>query len=86
MAAVLLLSMLSVLTTLLGVALTLRSRGSDRVIARGIGFSVGLMILVSSFELLPEASGRMGPAPTLAVAALGMALIWCAHWLVPHVH
>jgi ZIP family zinc transporter len=85
-AAVLLLSALSLVTTLLGVALALRTRRSERAVASGIGFSVGVMILISLFELLPEAIGGMGPAPALAVAALGMGLVWLAHWLVPHVH
>jgi ZIP family zinc transporter len=85
-AAVVLLSLLSVVTTLLGVALALRSRGSDRAIASGLGFSVGIMILVSLLELLPEARASLALVPVLAVAALGMALVWGAHWLVPHVH
>jgi ZIP family zinc transporter len=84
-AAVLMLSLLSVVTTLLGVALALRAGRSDRAIAQGLGFSVGVMILVSMLELLPEATGRMGLVPALAIAALGMALVWGVRGLVPRV-
>jgi ZIP family zinc transporter len=85
-AAVLMLSLLSVVTTLLGVALALRAGRSDRAIAQGLGFSVGVMILVSMLELLPEATERMGLVPALAIAALGMALVWGVRGLVPRVH
>jgi ZIP family zinc transporter len=83
---VLLLSALSLVTTVAGVALAVWIRTSDRAIASGIGFSVGMMIVVSLVELLPEASSSVPPAQVLAATALGMGLVWLANWLVPHVH
>jgi ZIP family zinc transporter len=85
-AAVLLLSMLSFATTAAGVALALWVRSSDRAIAGGIGFSVGIMVLIALFELLPEATADVGGAMTLAAAAAGAALIGLAHRLIPHRH
>lgn len=83
---VLLLSALSLVTTLVGVALAVWIRTSDRAIAAGIGFSVGVMIVVSLVELLPEAFSSVQPAQALAATALGMGLVWLANGLVPHVH
>lgn len=85
-AAVLLLSMLSFITTAAGVALALWVRSSDRAIAAGIGFSVGIMVLIALFELLPAATIGIGAALTLAVMVAGMALVGLAHRLIPHRH
>jgi len=85
-AAVLLLSALSFGTTALGFALALWVRSAERAIAAGIGFSVGIMILISLLELLPEAISAVALAPALSVAALGAGLVWGANLLVPHIH
>jgi zinc transporter, ZIP family len=65
-------------------AITLRENA--RAIAAGIGFSVGSMILVSTFELIPESITIMGVGATVTSAALGAALVWAAHLIVPHTH
>ncbi|MEW5893719.1 MAG: ZIP family metal transporter [Pseudomonadota bacterium] len=83
---VLLLSLLSALTTWLGVMLALRLRGHDRAIALGIGFSTGIMLLIALLELVPASTGRMGVAPTLLSFALGAGLVWTLHRVVPHTH
>jgi ZIP family zinc transporter len=83
---VLLLSLLSCLTTAAGVALALRLRENTRAIAAGIGFSVGIMVLISTLELIPEATAAMGIGATLTSAALGAALLWVMHIIVPHTH
>jgi ZIP family zinc transporter len=83
---VLLLSALSLVTTLVGVALAVWVRASDRAVAAGIGFSAGMMILVSLIELLPEAASSVPPAEVVVATLLGMGLVWLAHWAVPHVH
>jgi ZIP family zinc transporter len=85
-AAVLLLSLTSVLTTWIGVMLAIRLRENARAIATGIGFSVGIMLLISLLELVPEALGIMGLRATLASFALGAGLVWAAHLIVPHTH
>jgi zinc transporter, ZIP family len=84
--AVLLLSLLSCLTTCIGVALALTLRESARAIAAGIGFSTGLMVLLSVLELLPEAAAVTGVGRALALAALGAALVYSLHHVIPHVH
>lgn len=85
-AAVLLLSLLSLLTTWLGVMLAFWLRENARAIAAGIGFSTGIMLLISLLELVPESIGIMGAPSTLLSFALGAGLVWTAHLIVPHIH
>jgi ZIP family zinc transporter len=85
-AAVLLLSLLSLFTTWLGVMLAFWLRENARAIAAGIGFSTGIMLLISLLELVPESIGIMGAPPTLMSFALGAGLVWTAHLIVPHIH
>lgn len=84
--AVILLSLLSCLTTCLGVAVALALSESTRAIAAGIGFAVGLMVLIALVELLPEAVADTDPAIALATATLGAGLVWSAHLVIPHFH
>jgi len=84
--AVLLLSLLSVVTTAIGVLLALLIRENIRAIAVGIGFSTGIMVLVSVLELIPEAVETAGaPGAGLSVA-MGAALLWGANLVLPHTH
>lgn len=85
-AAVLLLSLLSLFTTWLGVMLAFWLRENARAIAAGIGFSTGIMLLISLLELVPESVSIMGVPPTLMSFALGAGLVWTAHLIVPHTH
>ena len=84
--AVLLLSLLSVVTTALGVVLALRLRRKRRAIAFGIGFSAGIMVLISILELIPEANAAMGMGRTISSVALGAGLLWALHFIIPHTH
>lgn len=84
--AVLMLAFLSVLTTLLGVALAIYVGKSERAIAGGIGFSAGIMLLVSFFELVPEAIGEAGMGTASAAFVLGMLIVAVLHWVIPHTH
>jgi ZIP family zinc transporter len=83
---VILLSLLSCVTASLGVAAALALRRHAGAIALGIGFSAGIMIVISALELLPQSMAEAGPAVTVACAALGAGLILAAHWFVPHIH
>jgi ZIP family zinc transporter len=85
-AAVIPLSLLSCLTTCLGVALALKLRRHGGAIATGIGFSVGLMVLISALELIPQATVAMGIGATVTSTALGAALLWGMHLIIPHTH
>lgn len=84
--AVLLLSLMSLATTWIGVALAIRMRENARIVSVGIGFSVGLMLLISLIELVPEAHDRLGWGPTLLGFVAGAGLVWAAHLIVPHTH
>jgi len=74
------------LTTLLGVTLAIYVGKSERAIAIGIGFSVGIMLLISFFELIPEAIAQTNLAITATTCLLGMLIIAVLHWLIPHTH
>jgi ZIP family zinc transporter len=78
------LSLLSCVTTALGVALALSLRENARALATGIGFSTGIMILISLWDLLPQSVADLGIRAALASAALGAALIWIGHLIILH--
>jgi len=84
--AVLMLAFLSVLTTLLGVTLAIYIGKNERAIAAGIGFSAGIMLLISFFELVPEAVSEIGMGAALVAVMLGMLIIAALHWIIPHTH
>lgn len=83
---VLLLSLLSFATTFMGVGLALILRDSGKFIATGIGFSAGIMLLISLFDLLPEANAIVGLFDVSTSAALGVIVIWTANVATPHTH
>lgn len=84
--AILLLSLLSVLTTVIGVSLAFLIRENTRAIALGIGFSTGIMILISVLELVPEARAALGTVRGGLYVALGAGLLWGVNLLIPHSH
>jgi len=84
--AVLLLASLSVFTTLLGVTLAIYVGKNERAIAIGIGFSAGIMLLISFFELIPEAIDETNITITAITCLLGMLVVAVLHWIIPHTH
>jgi ZIP family zinc transporter len=84
--AVLLLASLSVFTTLLGVTLAIYVGKNERAIAIGIGFSAGIMLLISFFELIPEAVNETNITITAITCLLGMLIVAALHWTIPHTH
>lgn len=44
------------------------------------------MIAISAIELIPKSAVEAGLKATIASAALGAALVWSAHVVVPHIH
>jgi ZIP family zinc transporter len=84
--AVIVLSLLSVGTTLIGGLLAALIQENVRIIAAGIGFSAGIMVLISARELLPEASAGIGVANTTLVAGAGATILWLANLAIPHAH
>jgi ZIP family zinc transporter len=83
---VLLLALMSGLTTLLGVGLAIRFGRNVRAIALGIGFSAGIMLLISGVELVPTSLRSVGAAWTWGGLALGAGVIGALNVVIPHVH
>jgi zinc transporter, ZIP family len=84
--AVLSLALLSGMTTLIGVSLALYLGKHTRGIAFGIGFSAGIMLLVSIFELIPGALASTGHIATFLAVSVGALLVAMLHWIIPHTH
>jgi ZIP family zinc transporter len=84
--AVMLLALLSGITTLIGVGLALWVGSSAKGIATGMGFSAGIMILISILELIPESVSEAGILGSLITVALGAAAVASLHVIVPHTH
>jgi len=84
--AVISLSFLSVLTTAAGVALAIRFRESSIGIAVGIGFSAGIMLLISFFELIPESTAEAGALTALTAVGFGGLVLFALNLVIPHTH
>jgi ZIP family zinc transporter len=84
--AVVVLAFLSGGTTLLGVAFAIALGENPKLMATGIGFSTGIMVLISLCELVPESVSIGGPAATSLSLGLGAAMILTLHVLIPHIH
>lgn len=84
--AVIALASLSILSTALGVGLAHWVGPRSGVRAWGIGFSVGVMVAVSLFEILPHATRDAGVAVTVACALAGVGSVAMLHAVIPHVH
>jgi ZIP family zinc transporter len=84
--AVFLLSLLSSVTTCLGVALAISLRENTQAIATGLGFSAGIMILISVFELVPESIAITGTRGALTTMIVSAAVVWAARLAIPYLH
>jgi ZIP family zinc transporter len=81
-----LLSLLSIVTTSIGVLFAVVIRENARLIAIGLGFSTGIMIAVSITDLIPTAITDTGLQETILTGALGACVLWLANVLIPHIH
>lgn len=84
--AVILLSLLSGATSLIGVFLALYFKKSNKAVVVGIGFSAGIMLAISFLELLPEAIKVKGVFPALLALISGLVFIFLIDLIVPHIH
>jgi len=84
--AVLLLSLLSCVTTSAGIVLAALIRDSAKAVASGIGFSAGIMIVVSAFVLIPAAHAAVGTSGTGLAVGIGAAILWLVNLAIPHSH
>lgn len=83
---VVLLAFLSGGTTLIGVALAIAIGNNLRMTATGIGFSTGIMMMISLCELMPESLRIAGPDTTGLSVGLGVVMILGLHIIIPHIH
>ena len=84
--AILGLALLSGLTSIIGVILALRLGARRESVALGMGFSVGIMLLISCVELLPTAVQLAGLVETTLTCLAGMAVLALLNYLIPHTH
>jgi ZIP family zinc transporter len=80
------LATLSGLTTIIGVWLAVYVSRRARWIAAGIGFSVGIMLLIALLELIPQSLTIADPASAVGAALLGALVIGALHYIIPHTH
>jgi ZIP family zinc transporter len=84
--SIILLASLSFFSTLIGVGLAFYFKKSANGIAFGIGFSAGIMLLVSFFELIPESIYEIGFSNTSLAVGLGIFFIAILNLVIPHSH
>ncbi len=80
------LALVSGITTVIGVWLAYVFQKSSSVIVAGIGFSTGIMVMISLFDLVPNASNDLGALRTLSTAALGVLFSFTINKIIPHLH
>jgi len=83
---VILLSLLSVISTFIGIALAFFFKESTKRITIGIGFSTGVMLIISFAELLPEAIKKSDILSVIIALALGILLMLFLDFILPHTH
>lgn len=83
---VILLAFISGITTLIGVGLAIIFKKNIKGIVVGIGFSAGIMLLISFFELIPESIKMTGINKTLISLLSGILLIGVLNFIIPHAH
>ncbi|MBN3037733.1 MAG: ZIP family metal transporter [Candidatus Diapherotrites archaeon] len=79
-------ALLSGLTTFVGVLLATCCTKTKKLASVGIGFSSGVMISISFFELFPLAISEADELLVLAVFATGFLVVWSFDFLYPHIH
>lgn len=80
------LAVISGLTTLIGVLLAVVFGRKPVLVAAGIGFSAGIMLLISVLELLPEAFQAGGLVTVSVAGGAGALLLALLHFILPHIH
>ena len=83
---ILILAFLSGITTLIGAGFALHLRKNKKAISVGIGFSAGIMLLISFFELIPESIVEIDIFKTVLALFFGALLIYILNIIIPHTH
>ncbi len=84
--AVILLSLISVISTIIGIFLAFFCKESKKKIAIGIGFSAGIMLAISFFELIPESVKSSSFLNTIFALAFGAFFIFILDYIFSHTH
>ncbi len=84
--SIILLASLSFVSTLSGVALAYWFRKSTNKIVVGIGFSTGIMLFISFFELVPASIKEAGFSRTGLALIFGALFIGILNFIIPHTH
>ena len=83
---ILLIALLSGLTTFIGLGIAACCKKKTRMIVTGIGFSAGIMLAISFFELVPEAIFASGKISASLSLILGFVVMIAIHFAIPHTH
>lgn len=83
---ILLLASMSIVATFIGVTLAIWVGRNERMLVAGIGFSAGIMLLISLFELVPQGLSKAGTIPVAVAFVLGVTVMAILHWMIPHTH
>lgn len=81
---IILISLLSGLTTLIGLGIAFKIKKNTKLISAGIGFSAGIMITISFLELLPEATFATSSIIALSAFIVGFVTLLILHYVIPH--
>jgi ZIP family zinc transporter len=84
--AVVLLASLSAATTWIGVLIALRIGTNAGALAVGVGFSAGIMLVIATAELVPEAYRSADLTTVLIGVGLGASSLLSLHLILPHTH
>jgi len=84
--AIIFLSLMSFVTTAIGVALAFRFKKSEKGMVLGIGFAVGIMLFISFLELIPVAISGVGVARIMIATSIGMLVLALFDAIIPHTH
>jgi ZIP family zinc transporter len=83
---ILILAFLSGITTIIGVWLAICCKNNNKAIVAGIGFSAGIMLLISFFELIPESIQASSIMQTVISVIAGIIVIGILNLIIPHIH
>ncbi len=80
---VLFLSFIAGITAIFGVVIAFYFQKNGKGISAGIGFAIGMMLLISLFELIPESVDSVGAAGALVAVILGILLVIILDLFIP---
>ena len=84
--AVILLSLISVVSTVVGIFLAFFCKENKKKIAIGIGFSAGIVLVISFFELIPESIKSISILNALLTLGFGTFFIFILNYFLSHTH